>query len=41
MVARLRRELNRIRRRDYFRSEARELALAAVRDLADSLELAA
>ena len=40
-LARLRRELNRIRRRDYFQSGARELAVAAVRDLEGSLELAA
>jgi hypothetical protein len=37
-VSRLRRELNRIRRRDYFQSEAREPALAAVRELAGSVE---
>src|SRR5437763_16040392 len=36
-LARLRRELNRIRRRDYFQSEAREVALAAVRELADGV----
>jgi hypothetical protein len=40
-LARLRRELNRIRRRDYFHSEARELAVSAVRNLAEALELAA
>jgi hypothetical protein len=33
-LARLRRELSRIRRRDYFQSPAREPALAAVRELA-------
>ena len=37
-LSRLRRELNRIRRRDYFHSEAREPALAAVRKLAASVE---
>ena len=37
-LSRLRRELNRIHRRDYFHSEAREPALAAVRELAGSVE---
>ena len=37
-LARLRRELSRIARRDYFRSPAREPALAAVRELAGSVE---
>jgi hypothetical protein len=37
-LARLRRELSRIRRRDYFQSGAREPAVVAVRELAESLE---
>ena len=37
-LARLRRDLVRIRRRDYFRSDAREPALAAVRELAETVE---
>ena len=37
-LSRLGRELSRIRRRDYFQSEAREEALAAVRELAGSVE---
>jgi hypothetical protein len=37
-LARLRRELRRIRRRDYFHSEARERAMTALDELAASLE---
>jgi hypothetical protein len=37
-IARLRRELNRIRRRDYFQSDERAQAVAAVRDLVVSVE---
>jgi hypothetical protein len=40
-LARLRRELSRIRRRDYFQSPAREPALAAVRELAGGVGRAA
>jgi hypothetical protein len=37
-LAKLRRELRRVRRRDYFPPREREVALAAVEDLARSLE---
>jgi hypothetical protein len=40
-LARLRRQLTRIRRRDYFASDAREQALAEVQELAESVERAA
>src|SRR4051794_32768990 len=40
-LARLRRELRRIRRRDYFPSAGRDAATAAVESLADSIEQAA
>jgi hypothetical protein len=36
-LARLRRELSRISRRDYFQSPARKPALAAVRELAEGV----
>jgi len=37
-VARLRRELRRIRRRDYFQADSRERAVAALQELAGSVE---